>query len=70
MNILNLLQQDIVDKLTIADEMFVMLCELEWSLEDADGNPRCPVCKGLGGFGHKVGCSLDSLLTKAYINDY
>lgn len=70
MSVLNLLQKDIVDKLAVADEMYVMLGKLEWCLEDSDGNLRCPVCKGLGGFGHKEGCALDSLLIKAYKNDY
>lgn len=70
MSILNVLQQDIASKLHIAQDMHYMLRELEWSLIDQDGNPRCPVCKGLEEFGHKDGCKLDSILIGADFNGY
>lgn len=70
MSVLNVLQQDIANKLHVAQDMHDMLCELEWCLEDADGNQRCPVCKGLEEFGHKDGCKLDSTLIGADLNGY
>lgn len=70
MSVLNVLQQDIADKLNVADEMYAMLCELEWSYIDAEGEVMCPVCKNSPEFPHKKGCVLDSLLTKADMNGY
>lgn len=70
MSVLDMLQKDIVDKLAIAEEMYVILCDLEWSYVREDGGLLCPVCKGRSDLGHKDGCGLDYVLAVANKKGY